>query len=289
MLKKLLAGVAVSAAFAAAPAHAFLENWYIDADGAGAGGRDLISEYLDLNGPSYVATTVPVAGGFAFTEFGAVSSGGHDGFTPYTNTNAQLSALFTINGVGNLGGAVSYLGGTINVYSNAPGSFGTAAGSVGTIYGANGGTLIGTFQPIIGGGAIDPTGIPNGIQTISAAASFLAPGYWFHPDGVTDLSTLVGGPTPTVFGFATTNASRVANASALVISEIVGEGAGVAGYTNPGCLPGQLTGGCTGAGSFVISNNGQYRLQIPEPSGVALGGLALVLAGLFARRRLGSK
>jgi len=286
MLKKLLAGVAVSAAFAAAPAHAFLENWYIDADGAGAGGRDLISEYLDIVGPSYVATTIPVAGNFAFVEEGAVVSSQHDGGTPYTNLNAQLAALFDITGVGTLGGAVLYTGGTISVYSNAPGSFATAAGD----YGANTGTLIGTFSPITGGGAIDPTGIPNGVQTISAAATFLAPGYWFHPDGVTDLSTLVGGPTPTVFGFATTNASRVANASALVISEIVGGLAGVAGYTNPGCLPGQITAACaTGAGSFVISNNGQFRLQVPEPSGVALGGLAFVLAGLFARRRLGSK
>lgn len=287
MLKKLLAGVAISAAFAAAPAHAFLENWFIDADGAGAGGRDQISEYLDIVGPSYVATTVPNGvGQFAFVEDGAVVSSTHDGGAVYTNVSAQLAAVFDITGVGTLGGQVLYTGGTISVYSNAPGSFATAAGN----YGADTGTLIGTFSPITGGGAIDPTGIPNGVQTISAAATFLAPGYWFDPNGVTDLSTLVGGPTPTVFGFATTNASRVANATPLVISEIVAGLGGVAGYTNPGCLPGQVTAACaTGAGSFVISNNGQFRLQVPEPSGVALGGLAFVLAGLFARRRLGSK
>lgn len=283
MMKKFVGAAAVSAALFAAPAHAFLTNWYFQPDGTAAT-RTLISEYFDLgNAPSYVQTTTPVAGTFSFNEWGAAQVTGHDGtpgFVNYPFSANAINALFTISGSGTLGGTISYTGGTISVYSNSPSVYATSAG----IYGANTGPLIATFSPITGGGTIDPTGIPNGTQTISAAATFLAAGYFFDPAG-TDLSTLVGG-APVVFGFATTNASRVGNPNPLVVSEIVNGFAGDATFTN--CLPGQLTGGCTGPGEFVISNNGQFRLIVPEPGSLALGGLVLVLAGVFARRRTAS-
>lgn len=285
MWKKLLTVAAMGTAFAAAPAHAFLLNWTLDPDGAGGpSGGTLISEFLDIVGPSYVETSVPnMAGQFTFNEFGAVGVAGHDGFQPipFAAPGGDLAALFDISGNATLGGAVNYTGGTISVYSNVPATFATSAGT----YGADTGVLIGTFSPTTGSGLIDPTGIPNGVQTIAAMATFLAPGYFF--DGATDLSTLVG--SGLVFGFATTNASYVVNPSALVTSELVGGGGTSGPFTN--CLPGQVSGqgactGLTGAGSFIISNNGQYRLQVPEPGSLALVGLSILVLGAFTRRRM---
>jgi len=286
MLKKLVAAAAVSAAFgfAASPAHAFLQNWYLDPDGAGVAGQTQINEYLDIVGPSYVETTVPnLAGTFNFEEYGAVNVVGHDGGSPIAYApNGGIAALFNITGSATLGGSITYAGGTISVYANNPSSFASTNG----IYGANTGLLIGTFSPTTGSGNIDPTGIPNGQQTISAQATFLAPGYFFAPNGTTDLSTLIA--SGLLFGFATTNASYVANPSANAISELVGDFAGAPGtFTN--CLPGQVNGqgnctGQTGTGSFIISNNGQYRLSVPEPGSLALAGLALVGLAGFRRR-----
>lgn len=286
MWKKLLTVAAMGTAFAAAPAHAFLLNWTLDPDGAGGpAGGTLINEFLDIVGPSYVETTVPnMAGQFTFNEFGAVVVQGHDGGAPisFAPNSGALAALFDISGNATLGGAVNYTGGTISVYSNVPSTFSSTDG----IYGANTGTLIGTFSPTTGTGLIDPTGIPNGLQTISAMATFLAPGYFF--DGATDLSTLTG--SGLVFGFATTNASYVVQPSANAVSELVGEGGTSGPFTN--CLPGQVVGdsavctGLTGAGSFIISNNGQYRLQVPEPGSLALVGLSILVLGAFTRRRM---
>ena len=278
--KGLVAATALAGAFAAAPAQAaFLENWFLDFDGAGAAGKTQINEFLDIVGPSVVTTTVPNGGGnFTFSEMGAVNVTQHDGGVPFgaVTANNQIAALFDISGNGTLGGTINYTGGTISVYHSA-GGFATAAGT----YGVNppGSQLIATFTPTIGSGLIDPTGIPNGQQTISAAATFLAAGFFFGADGTTDLSTLVGGPTPLLFGFATTNASFVANPNALIATEL-GDGS----VSN--CLPGQITATCSGAGEFVISNNGQFRLQvIPEPGTLALLGISLLGLGLAYRRK----
>jgi hypothetical protein len=287
MIKKLIAAATVTAALAASPAHAFLEDWFFQPD-ATAGTRTQINEFLDITGPSYVRTSVPDGGGnFTFTESGALTTTAHDGGAVYaggfTNTS-EITALFQVTGNATLGGALTFTGGTINVYSQV-GTKNFASNTLpGTIYGANDGTLIGTFNVVSGDGTIGITGIPNGQETIVAQATFLAPGYWISPDGVSDLS---GAPAGELFGFATTNASRTVNASATVISNIIGAFAGVAGYTNPGCLPGTCTAASptgAGTGSFTISNNGQFRL-IPEPGSVAITGLALALMGVFARRR----
>jgi hypothetical protein len=288
MWKKLLTVAALSTAFASVPAHAaFLTNWYFQPDGT-AGTQTLINEYLDIVGPSYVQTTTPVAGAFTFNEYGAVHSVDHDGGTVYAgnfSSTGEITALFSLQGSGTLGGAITFTGGAINIYSDVGRQdFGTAT-APGTIYGANNGTLIGTFDVVFGGGTIDPTGIPNGTETLAARALFLATGYWLGPDGTTDLSGLAG-PTSPLFGFTTTNASRVGSTSDAVKSDIVGAFGGNATYTDPGCLPGEITGSCTGDGAFVISNNGQERLTIPEPGSLALFGLSVFLLGAFARRRV---
>jgi hypothetical protein len=280
MWKKLLTAAALTTAFASVPAHAaFLTNWYFQPDGT-ATTQTQINEYFDLVGPSFVSTTVPNgAGNFTFNEWGAVMATGHDGGAPgYNSFSGQVASLFTTNGSATLGGSILYQGGTINIWSNSSVTFGGTTG----IYGVNplGATLIGTFTPVSGNGLLQPTGIPNGQQTIQAAATFLAPGYWIAPNGSTDLSTLV--PSGLLFGFATTNASVVGQPSTNQLSEIVTQ---FASGTYTGCLPGQAA-PCDGTGNFIISNNGQYRLSVPEPGSLALFGLSVFLLGAFARRRV---
>jgi hypothetical protein len=263
-IKHTLSALALSlAVIPATGSAAFLNNWYYDADGAGAGAATQIAEYWDIVGPSYVKNTFTSPTNFTFQEWGAFVSSSYDGGNPYP-AGRQTTGLLSTNGVGSLSGGISFTSGLLNIFSDSLSNFGSTAG----IYGANDGTNIATFTVTGGGGAIDPTGIPNGLITLMAKATYLAPGYFFDTNMV-DLSTIVSSPGGLVFGFATTNASRVGNPTATVVNEIVGEFAGeLAGYTN---VP---------PSDFVISNNGQFRLNVPEPGSVALYGIGLLALGL---------
>lgn len=289
MLKRLSQVLFLVAAFSAGPSHAFLENWYLDPDGAsGTIGRVSISEFLDVVGASYIQTSTPTpSGAYTFSQWGAINSNFHDGGVGYTDAGGntfggELTALFATTGSATLGGPLSFApGGVIEMYSQNTRNFGTNTASP-TIYGANDGTLIARFSIVGGGGQVDTTGIPNGLFTLQGRATFMAPGYFFSTDGVTDLSTQIG-PNGQIFGFATTNASRTGNPSTTVVTQLVNRFANDGTFTN--CLPNQRTGGCTGPGEFIVGSNGQFRLT-PEPTDYALLALSFGLAGWFARRRL---
>ena len=273
-MKKSAIAVAAVMAAATGAAHATMLNWQLDPDGAaGPAGRVTVSEYLDIgNSISYVSSAAPSGGGFTFSENGAALFTGHDAAS-FGSFNGQLTSTYMINGTGQLGGNISYSGGTINVYSGPAGQYSTATGT----YGANSGTLIGTFGVTGGNGMIDLSGQPNGMQTLQIVARNLAQGYWFDTAGM-DLST---SPSGAVLGLVTTNASRLSNPNSTAQAAL-----GPTVLTN--CLPGQTGGACTGVGSFFLSNNGQFRLDvaaIPEPSTSALllGGVAML--GFIAFRR----
>lgn len=263
-VKHTLSALALSlAVIPATSSAAFLNNWYYDADGAGGAAATQIAEYWDIVGPSYVKNTFTSATNFTFQEWGAFVTNAYDGGNPYP-AGRQTTGLLSTNGVGTLSGGISFTSGLLDIFSDPLSNFASAT----QIYGANDGTNIASFTVTGGGGAIDPTGIPNGLITLIAQATYLAPGYFFDSNMV-DLSTIVSSPGGLVFGFATTNASRVANPTATVVNEIVGDFAGqLAGYTN------------TPPYDFMISNNGQFRLSVPEPGSVALYGIGLLALGL---------
>lgn len=263
-IKHTLSALALSLAIIPATGSAaFLNNWYYDADGVGGNAATQIAEYWDIVGPSYVKNTFINANNFTFQEWGAFVTNAFDGGNPYP-AGRQTTGLLSTNGVGALSNGISFTGGVLNIFSDVLSNFASTTG----IYGANDGTNIATFTVTGGGGLIDPTGIPNGLITLMAKATYLAPGYFFDSNMV-DLSTIVSSPGGLVFGFATTNASRVANPTATVVNEIVGDFAGqLAGYTN------------VAPGDFIISNNGQFRLSVPEPGSVALYGIGLLALGL---------
>lgn len=275
-MKRLFSQVAgaaiVAGAFAfAAPASAaaFLQNWYLDTDGAGAGLQTKINEYLDITGNSYIRLTPGAGSSFTFADDGFFQVTGHDGVgRPKPN---YITATFTDGaGTGTFGGGITFTPGVgiLNVYSDPVDNWGDNSSS---IFGANDGTLIGSFLMYQGVGVVDSTGVPNGMLTLTMQATMLAPGYFFAPDGTTDLSTLVGGGL--LFGFVTTNASTVTD-----LNTDVSDGLAL--------LSGEPVVNDVKQGKFVVSNNGQYRLSVvPEPGTTALLGLGLLSAMLVARRR----
>ena len=95
-----------------------------------------------------------------------------------------------------------------------------------------------------------------------------------------DLSLIANSPTGVVLGFATTNVIPVNPVLGSLINANL-----VTQYNSafsPGFVPGTLSNNTT---DLLLSNNGQFRLQVPEPSMLSLLGLALLGMGVVSRRR----
>lgn len=248
---------------------AFLNNWFIDVDGAGGAAPVLVNQALDITGPAYIQNNLGLG---TFTEFGAFKVVGHDGGAGVPGT-AELTGTLTATGTVSLGGSISFTGGTVKIFSDAGNDFATTAG----IYGANNGILVGTFSVLPGGGGtVNASGIPNGqITALLQSVGGFTPGFFIAPDGVTNLSSL-----GLVLGFSTTNASFTSSPSATVVNEI-----GCEGFFG---VPGPC-GGITNTPpiDLFILAGGQFRVAIPEPSSLMLLGGGLLLVGLlgFGRKK----
>lgn len=286
-----LACVATALAMASsAQAAGILNNWILNTTGVGGAAAPAsvqVNEYLDITGNAFIDLTPDGAGGFSFTEHAVFNSPYADNMPIKTwtfpdNGGRQLTATFEATGSGLFSGAFTFATGTIKIYVDTTFDFGGTGGN----YGADNSTMIAEFDVIPGGGGfVDGSGNPvgNGQITVFAKATSpggLLPGYFFRPDG-SDLTS------EDVLAFAFTNANTVGQTPTTTeVDEII---CGYAGFTGVGC-DGLSTYQNVGGEHLYVSNNGQFKLgTVPEPSSLALVGIALLGAGVMSRKRAAGK
>jgi len=279
-LKKLSCAAAVALSMTGA-AHAddVLTNWVFNPVGAGYSNGQTIREYLDVNGNAFIQLAATGSNSFNFQENAVFNIGQADSngqFFPVTYPGGNITATFAATGTGTFNGAFQFTGGTINIYQDLANDYTSTNG----IYGADNGKLIASFDVLMGGGGnVDASGNPisNGQVTVYAKASAgaLASGYFFRENGQ-DLSS------EDILAFAFTNANGVTNFTPNLVSEVACQ---FGGYTGPGCTTGTTYANIPGQ-NFFVSNNGQFKLaEVPEPGSLALFGIAMLGAGVAARKR----
>jgi len=281
LLKKLTCAAALALSFNAAQAGVVLNDWVFNPNGGGYAAGQSVNEYLDFNGNAFIQLTPTGTGSFTFVEhavFNIVQADSNGALFPSKYKGGNISAVFQAQGTGKFDGSFTFTGGTIRMYQNpTDNQYGTTEG----VYGANLGNLIAEFNVLAGGGGlVDASGSPvkNGQVSVRAQADVgsLAEGYFFRGNGK-DLSK------ESILSFAFTNANTVGKPGGVenLVSEVACEFAGFGGA------------GCNGEAYanapdqyFFVSNNGQFKLaEVPEPGSLALFGIAMLGAGMVARKR----
>lgn len=283
LLKKLAWTTVLAASMGTAQAQTVLNDWVFNPTGGGFDSGQEINEYLDVNGNAFITLNPNGDSSFTFREYAVfnITQADSNGLLfPITYPGGNISAIFEGFGTGTFSGEFSFTGGTIRMYQNPTnGQYGGTEG----IYGANLGNLIGTFNVLAGGGGtVDASGNPTGNGQVSvwaqAAAGALEEGYFFRGNG-DDLSG------ESVLGFAFTNANAISSPTTTLVNEVACQ---FGGFQGAGCngtayanAPGEY---------FFIGGNGQFKLnetegEVPEPGSLALFGIAMLGAGMAARRR----
>jgi hypothetical protein len=296
------AGFALAMVGTAANAGSLLTDWYFNPLGTGlhpVGGVDAqkISQYLNVDGDAFIqiAPTSPGSSTFSFNEhavFNVSQADSNAQLFPVNYPHAFITATFQGTGHGVFGSTFSFDSGAINIYQNSVSQYTSTTG----IYGADQGNLIATFQVDAGGGgSVDGTGNPLSNGEIKVFAEAKAPnglkaGYFFRDSSGTDLST------QDVLSFAFTNANGLydkTKPNGGLPPNLVGELAcQYSGYKGAGCTPTADPEKYSGsyadvAGDhFFVANSGQFKLaEVPEPTSIALFGIAIFGAGLASRKR----
>ena len=278
LLKKLTCAAALALSFNAAQANVVLNDWVFNPNGGGFTNGQAINEYLDVIGNAFIQLTPTGTNSFSFVEhavFNITQADGNGALFPLNYAGGNISAVFEAYGTGKFNGAFKFTGGTIKMYQNPTnGQYGSTQG----VYGANLGNLIAEFNVLVGGGGIvDASGSPinNGQVSVIAQADkgSLKEGYFFRENG-SDLSK------ESILSFAFTNANTVGSPTSRLVNEVACE---FAGFKGPGCAGGTYA---NTPGYFFVSNNGQFKLaEVPEPGSLALFGIAMLGAGVIARKR----
>lgn len=256
IIKKTLAALTTVAALTAAgTANATLTNWYIDSDGAGAGAAVQVSDYVDLSGQSYVNNTFTSPTTFNFREAAFFNSFSVDGTTALSPI---LSSQFVATGTGSFASSsVNFDSGTLTIFSGA--------------------NSIAQFTLIAGDGQLQSgTTLPNGTFSLIFQAISMEAGYFFD-SAMVDLSSVLA-TNPGIFGFATTNAIPVSDAQVSASGKSL-----LTSIYNNEFDPNIVTVTNNGSTELLIGNNGQFRMDVPEPGSLALLGMGLT--GLAALRR----
>lgn len=251
----LASAAAISAAGSAFALPATMTNWYLDADGVGGAAAVQVTDYVDLLGKSYVNNTFTSATTFNFNDAGFFNSFTADGSTAIS----ALRSEFTGTGSGNIPTqTVTFANGGLNIFSGA--------------------TNIATFSLLSGSGQLQANStLPNGTFSLIFQATSLASGYFFD-QFMTDLSGSVSDGL--TFGFATTNALPISDTQVNATDKVA-----LTSIYNAAFNPDVLTVTNNGSTELLISNNGQFRMAIPEPESLALVGLGLCMAA-FRRRKV---
>lgn len=250
-----------------------LNNWYFDFDGDGdTTNAKQINEFFDLTSPNFVDTEFTSAEDFNFTNYGVANLPSADGGALVAlNYGKEITSKYTFNGTGTLTGDVTFTGGTFDMFLDSALDYEGTAG----IYGADNGTPIATFNVAYGSGSIDAEGLPNGDLSITYQAANLAPGYFYMPDGTTDMASFDASSVIITMGYTTTNATAISNPTALQTSEIYQEWMGNTG-TATNDPP----------DDFWLNSNGQFRVDVvPEPSTMILFGAGLLGLAAVTRRK----
>lgn len=271
-----------------APAHAYLQNWYLDVDAGGAVAAQRVQDNIGIDGSStgQVTLTPTSLTTFAFQETGAMlfTKPNQGGSTFFSAAGYEFTAVYTLTGSGTFGGSASFTGGTVDMYIQSTGAadytfFGDTTAD-GVLYGSNDGIKIASFSVI--GDSIGPlqlSGAPtnNAPFQVVGEATFMLPDYFFKDVTLTtDLADIVSSPEGLVLGFVVGNATLVDPADAATVDEFEGWTGQTVNYPDPDET--------TGVVSFIVNHGGQARLQVPEPGSLALTGLAMLGLGALRRR-----